>query len=141
MKSELLKLVVIGIALVLAAASCRSGSGSGNTLEGSWVGDVEAMKEMNPELADNPMAELVFAMVGTMKIEFTGDKMIMEAMGQREEAGYKVVSSEGNTMVIEATDGDQAGEKTHVEFLPDNRVKLFDPDDEDEPAMVLKRAS
>ena len=141
MKSATLKFAVIAMAVIFAAVSCRGGSGSGNTLEGNWVGDVEAMKEMNPELAENPMAELIFAMVGAMKIEFTSDKMIMEAMGQKEEASYKVVSREGNTMVIEATDGDQAGEKTHIEFLPNNRVKLYDPDDADEPAMVLKRAT
>ena len=140
MKSAIVKLVVIGIALVFAGVACKGGGGSGsaNTLIGNWEGDVEAMKEANPELAENPMAGLLFAMVGSMKFEFTADKMIVEAMGQKQEVGYKVASSSGNTMVIEATEGDEAGQTTTVEFMPGNRIKLSQPDS-DEPPMVLRR--
>lgn len=143
MKSAIVKLVVIGFALVLAGVSCKGGgssSGSTNTLVGNWEGDVEAMKEMNPELAENPMAGLLFAMVGSMKFEFTADKMIVEAMGQKQEVGYKVVSSAGNTMTIEATEGEEAGNTTVVEFMPEDRIKLSQPDSED-PPMVLRRAA
>ena len=140
MKSAIVKLVVIGIALVFAGVACKGGgsAGSANTLVGNWEGDVEAMKEANPELAENPMAGLLFAMVGSMKFEFTSDKMIVEAMGQKQEVGYKVTSSSGNTMTIEATEGEEAGQSTNVEFLPNNRIKLSQPDSDD-PPMVLRR--
>jgi hypothetical protein len=146
MKNTIVKILVVFVALAFVGVACKGGgstagtSGSSNTLIGQWEGDVEAMKEMNPELAENPMAGLLFAMVGAMKFEFTATQMIVDVMGQKQTVGYKVTSSSGNMMVIEATEGEEAGQSTNVEFMPNNRIKLSQGGS-DEPPMVLRRAA
>ncbi len=140
MMSSLLRILLICLAVSLAVVSCRGSSEPENPLVGNWEGDVEAMKELHPELAESSMAPMIFSLMSSMKVEFTDERMTIDAMGNQQITAYKVISTSDEEMIIKPTEGKHAGTKTFVKFLPNDRVQLSTENGEDS-IMLLKRSS
>ena len=120
-----------------AAAPAAAGSPVAR-LAGKWAGDIDALKKQNPEIEQNPMAKMLFAMLAGMKVEFTADTMTAEVMGQSKSVKFAVLSSTPNGLVIEAREGKKKGKKTQITFVDDNHISLLEQG-KPGPAMVLKR--
>ncbi len=92
------------VAVVLFAC----GGNAADKLVGKWgidvekLGEIEEIKKM-PEDQRKAAIEMAKGFATSMSFEFTKDKMIMEAMGQKKEGTYKVTKAEGDKLTIEAT--------------------------------------
>ncbi len=125
------------LVLTLALTAC-SGSSAKDKLIGSWTADFETFEAQNPDVSKNPMAKLAVGMLGSMKLQFTADKMTAEILGQKKDVGYEVVSTDASSVTITATDGDQKGAKTTIKFIDANHMSMHQ-EGKPGPAMVMKK--
>jgi hypothetical protein len=101
-----------------------------NTIEGKWGIDLDSMIASNPDMKKqieaNPAAKgMMEAAIGAMSFEFGKDSMTVNMGSEAEKATYKVVSSEGNTMVIESSEeGKDKVEKFTATFETADKVTL-----------------
>ena len=119
-------------------AAAKPAGGALARLAGKWVGDVDALKKRDPEIEQNPMAKMLFAMLATMTVEFTADTLTAEVMGQSKSAKFTVISSTADSLVIEQSDGAAKGKKTEIKFIDHTHISLLEQG-EPGPAVVLKR--
>lgn len=93
---------------VLALVLFACGGNAADKLVGKWgidvekLGEIEEIKKM-PEDQRKAAIEMAKGFATSMSFEFTKDKMIMEAMGQKKEGTYKVTKTEGDKLTIEAS--------------------------------------
>jgi len=145
------RLVLSGLLLAMAAfgaVSISSGADAGQLI-GEWVGDADttldrqglAAQKSDPLVAD--MIKSLEDMLGGMKMTFTADKITAAAtmMGetQSETWGYKVVSAEGDKLVIESTDGKEQGNRMTVTFLDDSHMAILEEGGDAKTTTYLKR--
>ena len=135
-----LGLAVLALSLTAKPAAAKPAAAGSPVarLAGKWAGDVDALKKQNPEIEQNPMAKMIFAMLAGMKVEFTADTMIAEVMGKSKRVKFKVLSSTPNGLVIEAREGKKKGKRTQITFVDDNHISLLEQG-KSGPAMVLRR--
>ena len=105
MMARVLRLALVAlVAMVMVAC----GGNAADKLVGKWaidvekLGDMEEIKKM-PEDQRKAAIEMAKSFAGSMSFEFTKEKLIMEAMGQKKEGTYKVTKAEGEKLTIEAT--------------------------------------
>jgi hypothetical protein len=101
--------VVITVIVVLFLAFASTLPSRAQTkLIGKWgidvekLGDMEEIKKMPADQREKAI-EMAKSFAGSMSFEFTNEKLIMEAMGQKKEGTYKVTKAEGKKLTIEAT--------------------------------------
>ena len=143
-KAFIIIVLILGFAIVIGCGGSSGGSAADKII-GKWQGDAEAM-EKDPDvqkmLEENPMASMMIEMVAGITFEITKDTMTveMEFMGQAEtqSSGYKIISSTGDSVIVENTDGDKAGDQVEIKIVDDNHIKIL-IDEEGAPPFVLKK--
>ena len=116
-----------------AAAEKKEGGeekAAANSIEGKWTLDFDALLKANPEMQKqidaNPQGkEMMKGMMASMSFEFGKDTMTANMGSKKEKASYKVLSNEGNTMVIESTgEGKDKAEKITLTFDGADKVTM-----------------
>ena len=102
------KLSFTALVLAMVALLSACGGKASDKLIGKWTIDVDKMGEMDeikkmPEAEKKAALEMAKGMASSMTFEFTKEKMIVDAMGQKKEGPYKIKSEEGDKVVIEGT--------------------------------------
>jgi hypothetical protein len=108
----------------------RREKAAANTIEGKWTVDFDALLQANPEIQKeidaNPQSrEMMKGMVTSMSFDFGKDTMVANTGSKKENVSYKVLSNEGNTMVIESiTEGQDKVEKLTLTFDGADKVTM-----------------
>lgn len=152
------KLLIITIILTVFCSNIGFSDVNFNTslykakIIGLWNFDIEAYMQTDEYLEQaqgNPETEeIIKAMLEMMVIEFTPNSMSITAnvFGevQEETSALKIVSEEGNKIIIENTDmqSDISGEQLIIIILDDNHLQLMpvDPAETEDFFLYLVRA-
>ena len=131
MRKYLILLAVFG---VMSAVACGKKDGGDkaaeNSLEGKWGIDLDTMIASNPHMKQqieaNPATKsMMAAAIGEMSFEFGKDSLTVNRGSKVDKKTYKVLSSEGNTMVIESSEeGKDKVEKFTATFETADKVTL-----------------
>jgi hypothetical protein len=121
-----LKLSFTALALAMVALLTACGGKASDKLIGKWTIDVDKMGEMEdikklPDDQKKAAMEMAKGMASSMTFEFTKEKILLDAMGQKKEGPYKVKSEAGDKVVIEGT-MDGKTETMNVEFKGDGMI-------------------
>jgi len=105
-------------------------------LVGTWQGDPDALKgsaEYKKQAQqDKAMADMLVAMLKTMRVTFSSVTMTTEVLDDEEEpVGYRVLSQESGTVRLELTTGEKAGRSVHVTFLDKDHITIRSQDKDD----------
>ena len=141
------RLAVIAL-LALACLSAGRGRDASSRLVGTWELDAEATREAiessprweamgGPEKA--MLGKLLETLVSSVSMTFTRDAVTTTAMGKIDEASYKVVSSNGDTLVISTQSGDSTSRVTIV-FQKDGSMQISSDATDDMDYYVWQRA-
>jgi hypothetical protein len=104
MRSLQLSFAALALAMIALLTAC--GGKAADKLIGKWTIDVDKMGEMEdikklPEDQKKAAMEMAKGMASSMTFEFTKDKILLDAMGQKKEGPYTVKSEAGDKVVIE----------------------------------------
>jgi hypothetical protein len=141
MREFLVLLAVVGL---VSAVGCGK-KDAANTIEGKWGIDLESMIALNPDMKKqieaNPVAKgMMEAAIGEMSFDFGKDSLTVNVGAKTEKKTYKVVSSEGNTMVFETSEeGKDKVDKFTATFETADTVTLSKDGEPTKFALVRKK--
>jgi hypothetical protein len=98
-------------------------------LVGTWKFNVDKTTESDPSMAqmlkNMPEMRAQFEeMLDSMSVIFGKAEITMKGMGEEETSAYTVVSQEGRTIVVEATEkGEEKKETLTFAFTDDDNIK------------------
>lgn len=115
-------LILVALAFVLSACGAKASS----KMIGKWsidvdkIGEMEEFKKM-PEDQKKAALDMAKQLGTSMTFEFTADKIVMEAMGQKKEGTYTIKSETADKVVLD-TKLDGKSEEMTVEIKGDGLV-------------------
>jgi hypothetical protein len=130
--------------MVLVAGMTGANAGTQTQILGVWVGDVDtAMAAQNMDAAsDDPMVQMVVAMLEGIKVNFGADTVTMEVtmMGDTQQLsmGYEVLETTDDTLKIRNLDGPKEGVVSTITLLGDDQIMIAEEGGR-QPPTYLKR--